>query len=52
MNNLNTQELRQQLESHVLTIETLRGESRSLMARHENVWARSISSFTSIILFV
>ncbi|CAL9160249.1 unnamed protein product [Musa hybrid cultivar] len=29
-------ELRQQLESHVLTIETLRGESRSLMARHEN----------------
>ncbi|RRT52984.1 hypothetical protein B296_00049316 [Ensete ventricosum] len=36
MNNLNTQELRQQLESHVLTIETLRGESRSLMTRHEN----------------
>ncbi|CAL9093066.1 unnamed protein product [Musa textilis] len=29
-------ELRQQLESHVLTIETLRGESRSLMTHHEN----------------
>ncbi|RWW15056.1 hypothetical protein BHE74_00018699 [Ensete ventricosum] len=29
-------ELRQQLGSHVLTIETLRGESRSLMTRHEN----------------
>ncbi|WOL06280.1 hypothetical protein Cni_G15012 [Canna indica] len=29
-------ELRQQLESHVLTIETLQGENRSLMSRHEN----------------
>ncbi|XP_074568966.1 uncharacterized protein LOC141825480 isoform X2 [Curcuma longa] len=29
-------ELRQQLESHVLTIETLKGQSRSLMAHHEN----------------
>ncbi|KAG6528187.1 hypothetical protein ZIOFF_010337 [Zingiber officinale] len=29
-------ELRQQLESHVLTIETLKGQSRSQMAHHEN----------------
>nr|CAD1835346.1 unnamed protein product [Ananas comosus var. bracteatus] len=29
-------ELRQQLESHVLTIETLRSENRASVARHEN----------------
>lgn len=31
------QELRQQLESHVLTMEILRSENRASVARHENV---------------
>jgi hypothetical protein len=46
------QELRQQLESHFLTIETLRSESRESLARHENVPVIMIYIFMFLVFVI
>lgn len=45
-------ELRKQLESHVLTIETLNSENRAFVTRHENVFSILELNFQYSILSI